>query len=127
LYDGYGSNSSSFTLKFDDQQQGNISRSNDFFSIYSDHGDVNQDSGRIDYSIRMIMPNGSGISVPRNTNIFMADIQSGAVRPVHLPGIPQAVLCVPAPLELTSKATDINSKQAGHYTGHLIVTFTPQL
>jgi len=46
---------------------------------------------------------------------------------VHLPGIPQAVLCVPAPLQLSTKTMDINSKQAGHYTGHLIVNFTSQL
>ncbi|WP_369794814.1 CfaE/CblD family pilus tip adhesin [Rahnella sp. WP5] len=30
-------------------------------------------------------------------------------------------------MELSTKTMDINSKQAGNYTGHLIVNFTPQL
>ncbi len=127
LYDGYGSNSSSFTLKFDDQQQGTTQRNNGYFSIYSDHGDTNLDSGRIDYYVRMQAPDGKYVSVIRGDDLVISDIQTAHVRPVHLPGIPQAVLCVPAPLELSTKTMDINSKQAGHYTGHLIVNFTPQL
>ncbi len=127
LYDGYGSNSTSFTLKFDDQQQGTTQRNNGYFSIYSDHGDTNLDSGRIDYYVRMQAPDGKYVSVIRGDDLVISDIQTAHTRPVHLPGIPQAVLCVPAPLELSTKTMDINSKQAGHYTGHLIVNFTPQL
>ncbi|AYA08324.1 pilus assembly protein CblD [Rahnella aquatilis] len=127
LYDGYGSNSTSFTLKFDDQQQGTTERNNGYFSIYSDHGDTNLDSGRIDYYVRMQAPDGKYVSVIRGDDLVISDIQTAHIRPVHLPGIPQAVLCVPAPLELSTKTMDINSKQAGHYTGHLIVNFTPQL
>ncbi|MDH2895104.1 CfaE/CblD family pilus tip adhesin [Rahnella variigena] len=127
LYDGYGSNSTSFTLKFDDQQQGTIQRNNGYFSIYSDHGDVNLDSGRIDYYVKMQGPDGKYTSVIRGEDLVIPDIQTARVRPVHLPGIPQAVLCVPAPLQLSTKTMDINSKQAGHYTGHLIVNFTSQL
>lgn len=127
LYDGYGSNSTSFTLKFDDQQQGTIQRNNGYFSIYSDHGDVNLDSGRIDYYVKMQGPDGKYTSVIRGEDLVIPNIQTARVRPVHLPGIPQAVLCVPAPLQLSTKTMDINSKQAGHYTGHLIVNFTPQL
>ena len=127
LYDGYGSNSSSFTIKFDDQQQGTTQRNNGYFSIYSDHGDTNLDSGRIDYYVRMQAPDGKYVSVIRGDDLVISDIQTAHIRPVHLPGIPQAVLCVPAPLELSTKTMDINSKQAGHYTGHLIVNFTPQL
>ncbi|NIA89057.1 CfaE/CblD family pilus tip adhesin [Rahnella aceris] len=127
LYDGYGSNSTSFTLKFDDQQQGTTQRNNGYFSIYSDHGDTNLDSGRIDYYVRMQAPDGKYVSVIRGDDLVISDIQTAHIRPVHLPGIPQAVLCVPAPLELSTKTMDINSKQAGNYTGHLIVNFTPQL
>ncbi|QBJ08864.1 pilus assembly protein CblD [Rahnella aquatilis] len=127
LYDGYGSNSTSFTLKFDDQQQGTIQRNNGYFSIYSDHGNTNLDSGRIDYYVKMQGPDGKYVSVIRGDDLVISDIQTAHTRPVHLPGIPQAVLCVPAPLELSTKTMDINSKQAGHYTGHLIVNFTPQL
>ncbi|WP_421595252.1 CfaE/CblD family pilus tip adhesin [Rahnella sp. PD4] len=127
LYDGYGSNSTSFTLKFDDQQQGTIQRNNGYFSIYSDHGDVNQDSGRIDYYVKMQAPDGKYVSIIRGEDLVIPNIQTARVRPVHLPGIPQAVLCIPAPLELSTKTLDINSKQAGHYTGHLIVNFTSQL
>lgn len=127
LYDGYGSNSTSFTLKFDDQQQGTTERNNGYFSIYSDHGDTNLDSGRIDYYVRMQAPDGKYVSVIRSDDLVISDIQTAHIRPVHLPGIPQAVLCVPAPLELSTKTMDINSKQAGNYTGHLIVNFTPQL
>ena len=127
LYDGYGSNSTSFTLKFDDQQQGTKERNNAYFSIYSDQGDVNQDSGRIDYYVRMQAPDGKYMSMIRGEDVVIPDIQTAHIRPVHLPGIPQAVLCVPAPLQLSTKTVDINSKQAGHYTGHLIVNFTPQL
>jgi len=127
LYDGYGSNSTSFTLKFDDLQQGTKERNNAYFSIYSDQGDVNQDSGRIDYYVRMQAPDGKYISVIRGNDLVIPDIQTAHIRPMHLPGIPQAVLCIPAPLELSTKTIDINSKQAGHYTGHLIVNFTPQL
>nr|WP_129991408.1 CfaE/CblD family pilus tip adhesin [Rahnella sp. CFA14(1/10)] len=127
LYDGYGSNSTSFTLKFDDQQQGTTQRNNGYFSIYSDHGDVNQDSGRIDYYVKMQAPDGKYVSIIRGEDLVIPNIQTARVRPVHLPGIPQAVLCIPAPLELSTKTLDINSKQAGHYTGHLIVNFTSQL
>ncbi|WP_421589171.1 CfaE/CblD family pilus tip adhesin [Rahnella aceris] len=127
LYDGYGSNSTSFTLKFDDQQQGTTERNNGYFSIYSDHGDTNLDSGRIDYYVRMQAPDGKYVSVIRGDDLVISNIQTAHIRPVHLPGIPQAVLCVPAPLELSTKTMDINSKQAGNYTGHLIVNFTPQL
>ncbi|MBU9810347.1 pilus assembly protein CblD [Rahnella sp. SL6] len=127
LYDGYGSNSTSFTLKFDDRQQGTTQRNNGYFSIYSDHGDVNQDSGRIDYYVKMQAPDGKYVSIIRGEDLVIPHIQTARVRPVHLPGIPQAVLCIPAPLELSTKTLDINSKQAGHYTGHLIVNFTSQL
>ncbi|RYJ16377.1 pilus assembly protein CblD [Rahnella variigena] len=127
LYDGYGSNSTSFTLKFDDQQQGTKERNNAYFSIYSDQGDVNQDSGRIDYYVRMQAPDGKYMSMIRGEDVVIPDIQTAHIRPVHLPGIPQAVVCVPAPLQLSTKTMDINSKQAGHYTGHLIVNFTSQL
>jgi hypothetical protein len=127
LYDGYGSNSSSFTLKFDDQQQGTTQRNSGYFSIYSDHGDVNLDSGRIDFYVRMQGPDGKYVSVIRGEDLVIPDIQTANIRPVHLPGIPLAVLCIPTPLQLSTKTININSKQAGHYTGHLIVTFTPQL
>lgn len=127
LYDGYGSNSTSFTLRFDDLQQGTTQRNNGYFSIFSDHGDVNLDSGRIDYYVKMQGSDGKYISVIRGEDLVVSDIQTAKVRPVHLPGIPQAVLCVPTPLQLSTKTMDINSKQAGHYTGHLIVNFTPQL
>ncbi|AEX53411.1 CfaE/CblD family pilus tip adhesin [Rahnella aquatilis] len=127
LYDGYGSNSSSFTLKFEDQPQGSSSPSSGNFFIYTDHGDVNQSSGWIEYFVQMVLPDGNKMSIMRGHDIVIPDIQNAHVRPVHLPGIPQAVLCVPMPIELDTKAIDINSKQAGHYTGHLIVTFTSQL
>ncbi|AEX53412.1 alpha-fimbriae tip adhesin [Rahnella aquatilis CIP 78.65 = ATCC 33071] len=127
LYDGYGSNSSSFTLKFEDQPQGSSSPSSGNFFIYTDHGDVNQSSGWIEYFVQMVLPDGNKMSIMRGHDIVIPDIQNAHVRPVHLPGIPQAVLCVPMPIELNTKAIDINSKQAGHYTGHLIVTFTSQL
>ncbi|WP_047608306.1 CfaE/CblD family pilus tip adhesin [Rahnella aquatilis] len=127
LYDGYGSNSSSFTLKFEDQPQGSSSHSSGNFFIYTDHGDVNQSSGWIEYFVGIVLPDGNTESIMRGHDIVIPDIQNAHVRPVHLPGIPQAVLCVPMPIELDTKAIDINSKQAGHYTGHLIVTFTSQL
>jgi hypothetical protein len=127
LYDGYGSNSTSFTLRFDDLQQGTTQRNNGYFSIFSDHGDVNLDSGRIDYYVKMQRPDGKYTNVIRGDDLVIPDIQTAHIRPVHLPGIPQAVVCVPAPLQLSTKTMDINSKQAGHYTGHLIVNFTPQL
>ena len=127
LYDGYGSNSSSFLLNFDDQSQGTLQRNKSYFSIYSDQGDVNLDSGRIDYYIQMQGPDGNNITAQRGEILILTDIQAARVRQVHLPGIPQAVLCVPTPLLLFTKNIDINSKQAGHYTGHLIVNFTPQL
>jgi len=127
LYDGYGSNSTSFTLRFDDLQQGTTQRNNGYFSIFSDHGDVNLDSGRIDYYVKMQRPDGKYTNVIRGDDLVIPDIQTAHIRPVHLPGIPQAVLCVPAPMQLSTKTMDINSKQAGHYTGHLIVNFTPQL
>ncbi len=127
LYDGYGSNSTSFTLRFDDLQQGTTQRNDGYFSIFSDHGDVNLDSGRIDYYVKMQRPDGKYTNVIRGDDLVIPDIQTAHIRPVHLPGIPQAVVCVPAPLQLSTKTMDINSKQAGHYTGHLIVNFTPQL
>lgn len=127
LYDGYGSNSSSFTVKFDDQPQGSLSRNEDDFSVYADGGDASQVSDRIDYQVAMQLPNANTLKVIRGQDNVISDIATARVRPVHLPGIPQAVLCVPTPLTLSTQNMNINSKRAGHYTGHLIVDFTPQL
>jgi hypothetical protein len=127
LYDGFDSYSSSFTVKFTDQPKGSASRGNDDFSLYHDTGDTSVESGRIDYQVAMHLPDGSTMTVDRGKDNVIPDISSAPVRPVLLPGIPEPVTCVPVPLTLSTKPIQISSKQAGHYTGHLIVDFTPQL
>ena len=69
---------------------------------------------------------GQFIEVNRGQEMVIPDIQKARIRQVHLPDIPQTVLCVPTPLMLETGDVTISSKTEGHYTGIMTIVFTPQ-
>ncbi|MGT0442236.1 CfaE/CblD family pilus tip adhesin, partial [Shigella flexneri] len=67
------------------------------------------------------------IDVRNNENMVWNSINLKRVRPVVLPGIRYAVMCVPTPLTLAVDKFSVMDKQAGYYMGKLSVIFTPSL
>ena len=83
---------------------------------------------RIDYRVKMYNPETGGqIDVRNNENMVWNSINLKRVRPVVLPGIRYAVMCVPTPLTLAVDKFSVMDKQAGYYMGKLSVIFTPSL
>lgn len=128
LYDGYNANSNTFMLTLNDDFTGQGTRSGIDFSIVRQGGNVNDARDRIDYSVKILNPDTNTMqTVTRATQINFTKIQQAHIRQVHLPGIPEPVICVPAPLELNTGLFEVNSKNAGQYRGTLQLNFTPSL
>ncbi len=71
---------------------------------------------------------GGRIDVRNNENMVWNSINLKRVRrPVHMPGIRYAVMCVPTPLTLAVDKFSVMDKQAGSALGKLSVIFTPSL
>lgn len=125
LYDGYNSQSSAFFITMQDKAYGISTRGDRDFSIVRDGGKTSSAADVINYTIEMLVPViNSYRSISRTDELVIENIQQAKVRQVHISGIPQPVLCVPAPLKLQTEWMDINTKRAGHYTGILEITFT---
>ncbi|MFD3227895.1 CfaE/CblD family pilus tip adhesin [Rahnella aceris] len=128
LYDGYNANSSTFMLTLNDDFTGQSDRSGLNFSIVRQGGNVNEKRDRIDYTINILNPDTNTMqTVSRARQINFTKIQQAHIRQVHLPGIPEPVICVPAPLELSTDYIEVSSKNAGYYRGTLQLNFTPSL
>lgn len=128
LYDGYNANSNTFMLTLNDDFTGQSDRSGVNFSIVRQGGNVNEKRDRIDYTINILNPDTNTMqTVSRTRQINFTNIQQAHIRQVHLPGIPEPVICVPAPLELTTDYIEVSSKNAGYYRGTLQLNFTPSL
>ncbi|UJD90727.1 pilus assembly protein CblD [Rahnella aquatilis] len=128
LYDGYNANSSAFMLTINDSYTGQGNRTMTDFSLVRQGGNESNDRDRIDYLVDILNPDTNTIqTVTRGTQMTFTKIQQAHIRQVHLPGLPQPVICVPAPLTLSTQMFEINSKNAGQYRGTLKLNFTPSL
>ncbi|WP_129991407.1 CfaE/CblD family pilus tip adhesin [Rahnella sp. CFA14(1/10)] len=128
LYDGYNANSSAFMLTINDNYTGQGNRTMMDFSLVREGGNASNDRDRIDYVVDILNPDTNTIqTVARGTQMTFTKIQQAHIRQVHLPGLPQPVICVPAPLTLSTQMFEINSKNAGGYRGTLELNFTPSL
>ena len=128
LYDGYNANSSAFMLTINDSYTGQGNRTMTDFSLVRQGGNESNDRDRIDYLVDILNPDTNTIqTVTRGTQMTFTKIQQAHIRQVHLPGLPQPVICVPAPLTLSTQMFEINSKNAGGYRGTLELNFTPSL
>jgi hypothetical protein len=132
LYDGYGSNSRQFQVQFSEPPEypANPSgRAPGQFSVYRDGSDFSAITNRLDYGVKMYFPQSNSYQdVVNGTTYTLPNINTDDIRAVRLsPNIPQAVLCVPTPLQINTPEFNISEKSSGHYTGKLRVIFTPSL
>jgi hypothetical protein len=126
LYDGYNANSSTFTLTAQDQMSEIADRESGMFSVYT-KGNSSKNM-RIDYRLDVLDPATKTYNTMNNMqNYVIRDIQKAPLRSVHLPGIPQSVVCVPSRLRFTTPEFAIASKQAGQYTARLRLFLTSQM
>ncbi|QCT86900.1 CfaE/CblD family pilus tip adhesin [Escherichia sp. E4742] len=128
LYDGFNGNAISYEIQLKDEGRPAAGRGDGDFSIYRQGGASTDASERIDYRVKMYNPETGGqIDVRNNENMVWNSINLKRVRPVVLPGIRYAVMCVPTPLTLVVDKFSVMDKQAGYYMGKLSVIFTPSL
>ncbi|RZN45931.1 CfaE/CblD family pilus tip adhesin [Escherichia sp. E13S3] len=128
LYDGFNGNAISYEIQLKDEGRPAAGRRDGYFSIYRQGGTTTDDAERIDYRVKMYNPETGGqIDVRNNENMVWNSINLKRVRPVVLPGIRYAVMCVPTPLTLAVDKFSVMDKQAGYYMGKLSVIFTPSL
>ncbi|HAW0656080.1 TPA: pilus assembly protein CblD [Escherichia coli] len=128
LYDGFNGNGLSYEILLKDEGRTAAGRSNGEFSIYRQGASSTDEGERIDYRVKMYDPESGGqIDVRNNESMVWININLKHVRPVVLPGIRYAVMCVPTPLTLVVDKFNVTAKQAGYYMGKLSVIFTPSL
>lgn len=128
LYDGFNGNAISYEIQLKDEGRPAAGRRDGDFSIYRQGGTSTDASERIDYRVKMYNPETGGqIDVRNNENMVWNSVNLKRVRPVVLPGIRYAVMCVPTPLTLAVDKFSVMDKQAGYYMGKLSVIFTPSL
>ena len=128
LYDGFNGNAISYEIMLKDEGRPAAGRRDGYFSIYRQGGTTTDEGERIDYRVKMYNPETGGqIDVRNNENMVWNSINLKRVRPVVLPGIRYAVMCVPTPLTLAVEKFSVMDKQAGYYMGKLSVIFTPSL
>lgn len=128
LYDGFNGNGLSYEILLKDEGKTAAGRSNGAFSIYRQGASSTDEGERIDYRVKMYDPESGGqIDVRNNESMVWTNINLKHVRPVVLPGIRYAVMCVPTPLTLVVDKFNVTAKQAGYYMGKLSVIFTPSL
>ena len=128
LYDGFNGNGLSYEILLKDEGRTAAGRSNGEFSIYRQGASSTDEGERIDYRVKMYDPESGGqIDVRNNESMVWTNINLKRVRPVVLPGIRYAVMCVPTPLTLVVDKFNVTAKQAGYYMGKLSVIFTPSI
>lgn len=132
LYDGYGSNSRQFQVQFSEPPEYPANpdgRKSGQFSVYNDIGDRSDTGNRLDYGVKMYFPESNTFQDVVNGEVYtLPNINTDDIRAVRLAtNIPNPVLCVPTPLQITTPAFDIVAKHNGHYTGKIRVIFTPSL
>lgn len=127
LYDGNNSKSSRVTLKLSDEGQTVPGRESGAFSIWRRGGNQAESRDRLDYRVSVINPlTSTSVNVANGVDIvWQGTNDSRFLRTVVLPGTSEQVLCVPAPLILTTPRFVASSKNIGDYTGTLHIFYTP--
>ncbi|MBN5310968.1 phage tail protein [Serratia marcescens] len=127
LYDGNNSASSRVILRFTDDGVAAAGRAAGAFSVWRRGGSQSSARDRVDYRVSVTNPvTGATETVSNGTDIvWQGTNDRNILRQVVLPGGSESVLCVPAPITLTTPAFAADSKAAGDYTGTLRVIYTP--
>lgn len=126
LYDGYNSNSSSFELRFTDNNS-IPGRAPELFSVLHWQAGGATDAGnRIDYTITML--SGGSQRQLRNGQTFTLNaINAAEIRAVRIPNVFIPVVCTPTPVTLNTASFNHLGKRPGRYHGTLSIIFTPSL
>ncbi|HGM6860373.1 TPA: CfaE/CblD family pilus tip adhesin [Serratia rubidaea] len=127
LYDGNNSASSRVLLRFTDGGVTAEDREAGAFSVWRRGGSQTSARDRVDYRVSVKNPlTGAEQNVSNGSDIIWQGTNDQSIlRQVILPGGNESVLCVPAPITLTTPAFAADSKTAGDYTGTLRVIYTP--
>ncbi|EHG7583376.1 phage tail protein [Citrobacter sp. RHB21-C05] len=127
LYDGNNAASSRVLLRFEDDGHAAPGRANGAFSIWRRGGSKTESRDRLDYQVSVINPLIAARQTAENgvDIIWQGTNDRRVLRQVVLPGGGESVLCVPAPITLTTPAFAASSKNAGDYTGTLKIIYTP--
>ncbi|MFP2422993.1 CfaE/CblD family pilus tip adhesin [Pseudescherichia vulneris] len=126
LYDGYNSNSSEFIISPKDNYAGLPGREFGQYSVY--HNGKTDDANRIDYQLQILdLTSRKFVELDNWQNYVATNITQAPLRSVHLPGIPQAVVCVPTALRFVTPGFTLTSKTAGRYTGTLHLKLTTEM
>ena len=127
LYDGSNSSNSRITLRFSDDDSKVEGRPDGAFSVWRRGSDHMSAVNRVDYRVSITNPL-TGIIQPISNGteiVWQGANDRRFLRPVVLPGGNESVLCVPAPIKLTTPGFIASSKTAGDYTGVLHIIYTP--
>lgn len=127
LYDGSNSASRRISLLFQDEGASASSRPTGQFSVYREGADKSHPANRLDYQVHVMNPTTGALqNVSNGSEIIWADTNRRSIqRQVVLPSVPGVVLCVPAPITLTTPDFRLADKTAGRYSGMLRIIYTP--
>ncbi|QDI16949.1 phage tail protein [Serratia marcescens] len=127
LYDGNNSASSRVILRFTDDGVAAADRAAGAFSVWRRGGSQSSARDRVDYQVSVTNPVTGATEIASNGTdiVWQGTNDRSILRQVVLPGGSESVLCVPAPITLTTPAFAADSKTAGDYTGTLHVIYTP--
>lgn len=127
FYDGSNSSNNRMDIIFSDEGGPSTSRPAGMFSIYRRGSDKTSPKDRIDYQVKISNPVNNRVdSVNNGERFFWQNTDSRSNQKlIVLPGGGTPVLCVPAPITLTTPEFYVTDKNQGDYTGNLRVIFTP--
>ncbi|MBJ3815322.1 pilus assembly protein CblD [Shimwellia pseudoproteus] len=117
LYDGYNANSPWLSVTLSDALPATGRGAATFSVVHRGHSPASA-SNRIDYRVALDY-GGRQQSVLNGRPLLLANADRAPVHSVTLPGIPQPVACIPAPLTLTVAPFNPSIKNPGHYSGTL--------
>ncbi len=119
-YDGFNGNAISYEIMLKDEGATSCRAQRRLLLYLSSGGTTTDEGERIDYRVKMYNPETGGqIDVRNNENMVWNSINLKRVRPVVLPGIRYAVMCVPTPLTLAVDKFSVMDKPAGYYIGQI--------
>lgn len=117
LYDGLGAHSSELVLIARDGVPGAPARPPGLFSVWH-HGGGRAPHERIDYRLQLLHA-GTTVALYPDVHTVLAGMDTAELRPVLLPGMDQAVHCVPTPLTFVTPRVQAADKRDGRYQGDL--------
>ncbi len=126
LYDGNDGASNRISLLLQDEGGPAAGRGQGMFSVYRAGADKANQRNRLDYTVSIINPiTNSPQPVNNGHELIWTGTNRGPLRRVVLPGQLNAVLCVPAPIQLVTPEFNVSSKTSGRYSGRLRIIYTP--